>query len=75
MQEYSDTYIRRIACHDVANVKIFDKLASTFLASVPTSATLMANNGFRAAMATVSAVEVLPTPGGPSRSQPLICLC
>ena len=51
----------------VARAKIFARLASTFFALVPTSATLMANKGFRAAIATVSAVEVLPTPGGPNR--------
>ena len=57
--------MRSIACHDVAKAKIFARLASTFFALVPTSATLIANKGFRAVIATVSAVEVLPTPGGP----------
>ena len=57
--------MRRIACQEVANAKIFARFVSTFFASVPTSATLMGNNGLRAAIATVSAVEVLPTPGGP----------
>lgn len=57
--------MRSIACHEVARAKILARFASTFFALVPTSATLMENNGFRAAMATISAVEVLPTPGGP----------
>lgn len=57
--------MRRMACHEVAKANILARLDSTFLALVPTSATLMANNGFRAAIATVSAVEVFPTPGGP----------
>ena len=56
----------RIACQEVASAKILARFASTFFASVPTSATLMENNGLRAAIATVSAVEVLPTPGGPT---------
>lgn len=64
--ENTDTYIRSIACQEVAKAKIFARLASAFLALVPTSATLMANRGFCTAIATVSAVEVLPTPGGPS---------
>jgi len=54
-----------MACQDVAKSNIFARFASTFFALVPTSATLMENNGLRAAIATVSAVEVLPTPGGP----------
>lgn len=61
----TDAHIRSIACQAVAKAKIFERFASTFFAWIPTSATLMENNGFRAAMATVSAVEVLPTPGGP----------
>ena len=60
--------MRRMACQEVASAKIFSRFLSTFFASVPTSATLMENNGLRAAIATVSAVEVLPTPGGPTRS-------
>ena len=63
-----------MACHDVARSKIFLRLASTLLASVPTSATLIANKGFRAAMAAVSAVKVLPTPGGPEWTQFLVLL-
>lgn len=59
--------MRRIACQEVARAKSFARFASTFLALVPTSATLMENKGLRAAIATVSAVEVLPTPGGPVR--------
>ena len=55
----------KIACHEVAKAKILDRLDSTFLALVPTSATLMENKGFFAATAIVSAVDVLPTPGGP----------
>ena len=57
--------MRRIACQEVAKAKSFARFASTFFALVPTSATLIENNGLRAAIATVSAVEVLPTPGGP----------
>lgn len=57
--------MRRMACEDVANANIFARFASTFFALVPTSATLMENSGLRAAIATVSAVDVLPTPGGP----------
>ena len=49
----------------MAKAKSFARFASTFFALVPTSATLIENNGLRAAIATVSAVEVLPTPGGP----------
>lgn len=64
--ENADTYIRRIACHEVAKAKIFASLDSACVAMVPTSATLMASKGFRTAIATVSAVEVLPTPGGPN---------
>ena len=60
--------MRRMACQEVAKAKIFEKFASTFFALVPTSATLMEKSGLRAAIATVSAVEVLPTPGGPVRS-------
>ena len=55
----------KIARQEVANAKILARFASTFFALVPTSATLIESNGFRAAIATVSAVEVLPTPGGP----------
>lgn len=58
-------YRSRIACQEVAKAKILARLDSTCLASVPTSATLILNNGFRAASAIVSAVDVLPTPGGP----------
>lgn len=66
MTSYSDrTHIRRIACQEVAKANSLERFASTFFASVPTSATLMGNNGLRAAIATVSAVEVLPTPGSP----------
>ena len=57
--------MRRIACHEDANANNFARLASTCLALVPTSATLIGNRGFRAAIATVSAVDVFPTPGGP----------
>ena len=59
------THIRSMACHEVASANILAKLASTFVARVPTSATLIENSGFLAATATVSAVEVFPTPGGP----------
>ena len=65
MKCLTSTYIRRIACQDVAKAKILARLVSTFFASVPTSATLIENNGFLASIATVSAVVVLPTPGGP----------
>ena len=63
------THMSKMACQEVAKAKIFARLASTFFAFVPTSATLMENNGFRAAIATISAVEVLPTPGGPGCCQ------
>jgi hypothetical protein len=59
------THMSKIACHDVASSKIRERLASTFLGSVPTSATLTENRGLRRAIEIVSAVEVLPTPGGP----------
>jgi hypothetical protein len=58
--------MRRTASHVVAKSKIFARFASTFFALVPTSATLTENRGLRAAIATVSAVDVLPTPGGPN---------
>lgn len=54
-----------MACHLVARANILARLDSTFLALVPTSATLTENNGFCVAVAIVSAVDVLPTPGGP----------
>lgn len=49
----------------MASSKIFDKLASTFLGSVPTSATLIEKRGLRVAVEMASAVSVFPTPGGP----------
>lgn len=64
-EEIFSTYNNRIACHAVASAKILDRLNSTFVALVPTSATLIENNGLRVATAMVSAVDVLPTPGGP----------
>lgn len=59
------THMSKIAGQVVARVNILLKLDSTCLAEVPTSATLIANRGFPALIATVSAVDVLPTPGGP----------
>ena len=55
----------RIACHFVASAKILARFDSTCFACVPTSETLTENNALPVAMATASAVEVLPTPGGP----------
>ncbi len=62
-------HISRIACHEVARENILARFASTCLALVPTSATLTENRGFRVASAMVSAVDVLPTPGGPANQE------
>jgi hypothetical protein len=60
------THINRIACHVVAKENILDKLNSTRRALVPTSATLIEKRGLPVERAIVSAVDVFPTPGGPS---------
>lgn len=73
----SRTHIRRTASKFVAKSKILASFASTFFALVLISATLIENRGLRAAIATVSAVDVLPTPGGPNvteaRSECFMC--
>lgn len=61
----------RMACHELANENILARFFSTFLALSPTSATPIEKRGLRAAMATVSAVVVLPTPGGPTSNKNL----
>jgi hypothetical protein len=63
---YQHTYIRRTASQDWASLNNLSRLLSAFSALVPISATPTEKSGFPVAIATVSAVRVFPTPGGPS---------
>ena len=55
----------RTASHREASANMSTRFFSALSGAVPISATEIGSKGLPAASATVSAVNVLPTPGGP----------
>lgn len=69
------SYNSKTASHLPARSKTFCRLASTLSPSIPMSETPIENKGFPAMRAKLSAVNVFPTPGWPSRCKSRLKEC